>query len=259
MCFCRYCHNTCGSQKFRPTWRKRVSLNPTLLRIYICGKGWQQKAKWSLPVVSEKGRHHGHVWSFIHSQIVILGVEEYELKAMTVLLTNHSFICLFTLSIYLSTYYVPDTVTGAEDTVNEANPPPSGACPLGKETATTQAYSHTECRWRWALGREQGRTKGNRSVVGSRWPRRDAEMTCDMKRQDKHKWKESHKGPGREGRKWITGQSSLRALGPSRYSGLQYYPIFYTISARSSRPTLRVTSHADGQTRDIHEDDISPL
>ena len=67
---------------------------------------------------------------------------------MTVLLTNHSFICLFTLSIYLSTYYVPDTVTGAEDTVNEANPPPSGACPLGKETATTQAYSHTECRWR---------------------------------------------------------------------------------------------------------------
>lgn len=39
---------------------------------------------------------------------------------MTILLTNHSFVCLFTLSIFfVSTYYVPDAVTGAECTVKE--------------------------------------------------------------------------------------------------------------------------------------------
>lgn len=36
---------------------------------------------------------------------------------------------------------MPDTVTGAECTVEEAHPPPSRACPPGRETSTRQTYS----------------------------------------------------------------------------------------------------------------------
>ena len=84
-------------------------------------------------------------------------------------------------------------------------------------------------------------------------------MASDTRRQDEQKGKDRHKGPGHEGRKWTRGQSSLRALGPSRSSGFIYYPIFYTISARSSRSTSQVTNPADSRTLDTPEDDMSPL
>lgn len=113
---------THAGPKFRPTWRKaleKVSLKPTLLRTHICEKSRQHKAKWSLPVVAERS-HPMATFRAYSPQTVTLGVEDCELKAMTILLTNHSFVCLFTLSIFfehlLCTWMA---VTGAECTVKE--------------------------------------------------------------------------------------------------------------------------------------------
>lgn len=230
-------------------WEKRAAQS----QVIRTSGSWEGPSPWP------RFRHYS-------PQTVTLGAEECELKAMTILLKNHSFICLFTLSIFFehllcarhchrgwvySGGSTPSTLQGLpsrQGDIHQADIQPTLDAGGDEPRGGKRAGQRVTGAW-WGAG----------GWDGSRWLRRDAEMASDTRRQDEQKGKDRHKGPGHEGRKWTRGQSSLRALGPSGSSGFIYYPIFYTISARSSRSTSQVTNPADSRTLDTPEDDMSPL